>query len=331
MRKLISIAALLACTASWNAYAAPAEPSLPQDERIKLLPYDETDVYTITTKPGYQTNIEFGRGEEILTVSIGDRSFWQVVPSGNRMFIRPLNQDVSTNMTVITNRHSYQFDLKSLNSDDTSGNIYVAKFTYPDRKPSARGMMAPAPVTFTAPEPAPVPAPAATPSSMPFQPAVPPDAPAPAPVAASDASFSKAAPGSVKPPYTPPPCFPPECVPPGAKDWSPKQDEPARHAMPMSGPGITQPVGPNFNYTFSGPDELAPTQVYDDGKSTYITYRQNGEPLPNIYLIDQDGSEHPTTYYVKGGAMVVDYVSPRMALKSSSGTVYIYNELISPQ
>jgi len=119
MRKLISIAALLACTVSWdasligaalieNAWAADdMDPILSQqDSRIKLLPYDESDVYTITTRPGYQTNVVFGRGEEIQTISVGDRSFWQLIPAGNRLFIRPMNEDVSTNMTILTNRHS---------------------------------------------------------------------------------------------------------------------------------------------------------------------------------------------------------------------------------
>ena len=29
----------------------------------------------------------------------------------------------------------------------------------------------------------------------------------------------------------------------------------------------------NFNYTFSGPDEIAPVKVFDDGEFTYFEFR----------------------------------------------------------
>lgn len=347
MRTLISIATLLAYTASPVALISAAqaqslepqlmaEDSLPQDERIKIIPYDETDVYTITTKPGYQTNVVFGRGEEVITISVGDRSFWQIVPSGNRLFIRPMNEDVTTNMTVITNRHSYQFDLKSIGVNEDEGNIYVAKFTYPRKsRPSGpyhnmpAGMMPPA-------------QPMMLPQGAMMQPPVVPVAPAPGyqppaqqPTISLPPEQFAAAPGSVKPPYMPPPCVPPECIPPGAQENATQSLGTLRSAPPYvpaaTGPGISEPIAPNFNYTYSGPDDLSPLQVYDDGSSTYITYRQSDEPLPNIYMVDRAGNERPTTYYIKGGAMVVDSVAPQMALKSSSGTVYIYNELLDPQ
>lgn len=107
---------------------------LPVDGRIKLLKYDANDIYTVTTRVGYQTNIEFSTQEEIQTISVGDRSFWQIIPNGNRLFIRPMSEDVSTNMTVITSKRSYQFDLKSVDSK-TRRIIYVARFIYPEDRP----------------------------------------------------------------------------------------------------------------------------------------------------------------------------------------------------
>jgi len=104
------------------------------DKRIQIIPYDETTVYTVTTRYSYQTNIVFGPNEEIETISVGDRSPWQIIPSANRIFIRPMQEDALTNMTVLTNKHSYQFDLKSLAADKTEGNIYVAQFAYQDGK-----------------------------------------------------------------------------------------------------------------------------------------------------------------------------------------------------
>ena len=103
-----------------------------ENSRIRLLSYDETNVYVIRTKYGYQTNIVFSPQEEIQTISVGDRSLWQIIPAGNRLYIRPLTENITTNMTLITNKNSYEFDLKSVSRGNES-NIYVAKFEYPPK------------------------------------------------------------------------------------------------------------------------------------------------------------------------------------------------------
>jgi type IV secretion system protein VirB9 len=363
MRKLISIAALLACTASGIVYADEVEeglakksgssksasssaedsdgeegssksgkdgskeafinPGCPgpsfsnvpcvQDGRIKVLPYDETDVYTITTKPGYQTNVVFSRTEEIETISVGDRSFWQIIPAGNRMFIRPMDEDVTTNMTVITNLRSYQFDLTSIPADSKEGNIYVAKFVYPPKKPKTPPPGAPVsaiPAGLVAAQAAPQPTP---PTEAP--PATPWVAATPTPPSAN-----------LAPNLSPPPCLPPACKP--TEFYAPSGAAMASTATP-AGPGITQPVNPNFNYTYSGPDDISPLQVYDDGKSTYIMYR--AQPLPSVYLVDGNKQEQSVNYYVKDDYLVVDNVASEMVLKSNGRTVRIYNELLNPQ
>ena len=117
-----------------------------ENSRIKLLSYDESNVFVIRTKYGYQTNIVFSPQEEIQTISVGDRSLWQIIPAGNRLFIRPLTENITTNMTLITNKHSYEFDLKSVDNGNES-NIYVAKFVYPPKVEAT-------PVEAIAPQPA---------------------------------------------------------------------------------------------------------------------------------------------------------------------------------
>lgn len=317
------------------------------DRRIKLLMYDEADVYTITTRYGYQTNIVFAPQEEIELISVGDRSMWQIIPSGNRMFIRPMDEDVTTNMTVLTNKHSYQFDLKSVAGDKTTGNIYVAKFVYPDHKKDAPSFaapqysgvpaMAPAPAQMPAamaPAPEPVAPPvvqsAAPPGNSPFGvgPSVP-NAPAPGPAGSGSAPAPAAAQTSQ--------------LPPGA--WQPAPNEPAVAAAPQPAPATepvsvqapvqaaapqAQPVYPNYSYTYAGPDEQAPLQVYDDGKYTYLKYREVQKPLPEIFVVDRAGKESPVHYNVKGDFVVVDTVAGEIALKRGANTVYIYNEVLNP-
>jgi type IV secretion system protein VirB9 len=127
---------IAACLLLTSAPALAADfDDAPSDSRIRLLHYSESAIYTITTRVGYQTNVEFDKQEEISTISIGERSFWQIIPAGNRLFIRPLESNVATNMTIITNRRSYQFDLKSVGAKGGSDITYVARFSYPSAHP----------------------------------------------------------------------------------------------------------------------------------------------------------------------------------------------------
>lgn len=267
----------------WLPLPAAAEdmPDLPADSRIRILTYDETDVYTIVTKYGYQTNVVFGPSEEIQTISVGDRSLWQIIPSGNRLFIRPMEDNVITNMTVLTNRRSYNFDLKSV-GPDKDNNIYVAKFIYPDQKRRLSGIDDPMTEIMAAPAPMP--------------------AAAPAP-AAEPVKLTPAEPTA----YSPPP------------------------AKVVAGSGVAEPANPNYNYTFSGPDELAPVQVYDDGKSTYIKYKNPYQPLPNAYMIGPDGEEQLTTVYQRDKVMMIDAIASKWVLRNSNGAIVVYNEMLNPK
>ena len=51
---------------------ASAEIPITTDKRIKTYVYHASDVYLITISPGFQTSIEFGQGEQIQTISLGD-------------------------------------------------------------------------------------------------------------------------------------------------------------------------------------------------------------------------------------------------------------------
>ena len=133
MKHLISSLAFSLLVGSFAAHADL--PDLPVDGRIRILTYAPADVYTVPTKYGYQTSIVFASNEEITTVSVGDRSMWQIIPSGNRIFIRPMDDGLTTNMTVITNMREYNFDILSVEGEH-SNNLYVVQFRYPDKRAS---------------------------------------------------------------------------------------------------------------------------------------------------------------------------------------------------
>ncbi|WAT17544.1 TrbG/VirB9 family P-type conjugative transfer protein [Aurantiacibacter sp. MUD11] len=113
------------------ASAALATPASAQDPRLVERLYDPTQVVQINGKVNVQSTIQFGEGEVIENVAIGDSQSWQVTPNrrANLLFVKPLAPRASTNMTVVTNRHTYLFDLVA--SPNTRTPLYVLTFTYP--------------------------------------------------------------------------------------------------------------------------------------------------------------------------------------------------------
>jgi type IV secretion system protein VirB9 len=77
--------------------------------------------------------IEFEADERIQTVSIGDSIAWMINPSGNRLFLKPIEQNALTNMTVITDKRSYLFELHSEETKDIRDRdmVFTMRFIYP--------------------------------------------------------------------------------------------------------------------------------------------------------------------------------------------------------
>jgi len=351
--------------------AVPANvAAAPVDERIRQLAYNAGDVYTITTKYGYQTNIVFAPSEEIETISVGDKSVWQIIPSANRIFIRPMEEDSTTNMTVLTNRRSYQFDLKSLGPAVTEGNIYVATFVYPEdiiaaaqaaaaaeaaaaAQAQAQAAMLGLPMTNGVMNGAPPGA--SQPVGGEAMPAANSFTSAPAPGAIGGgvvAAAPVAAPAEPLPanvPFggpTPPPSDNPVPHPaaveravaevaPAAPTAVPVAQAPAAapEAMPVARPEssvVIPPENANYNYTYAGSDALAPLQVFDDGQFTYLKYA-TAQTLPDAYVLDPTGNVVVVPHQARGDYMVVEAVTPEMILKNGSGAIHVYNESLTPR
>ena len=111
-----------------------ASQPLSMDSRIKTYIYNPNDDYRMVVQHGFQSHIEFGNSEEIETISLGDTFAWQVSPIGRRLFIKPLEENMHTNMTVITTKRSYQFEIISVSADDVTDPLlaYVVRFYYPE-------------------------------------------------------------------------------------------------------------------------------------------------------------------------------------------------------
>ncbi len=230
---------------------------IPASNRIKILPYSASDVYTVPTKYGYQTSIVFEHSEEIKTVSVGDRSMWQIIPSANRIFIRPMDDDLATNMTVITNMREYNFDIKSVAEDQTN-NVYVIQFRYPDN------------------------------------------------ASKNDMTLND-----------------------GEMPSNPVAQKPSTPiTIPPMDTQRSQEL--NENYSYTGPDELAPMQVYDDGKNTYVIYNVMPTPTPKPIVTSTAGKSAMARHDVSGNKIIIHTVVSGFVLKSPKGKITVYNELFHP-
>lgn len=134
-QKLTGIAALLLLGVfSADVLAYVGGTPVATDSRIKTFVFNANDVYRLTTHYGYQLNIEFANDEQIETVSVGDRTGWNIVPGNNRLFVRAMEDKSHTNMTVVTDKRAYQFDLYSSQPGENGWDelVYVVRFYYPE-------------------------------------------------------------------------------------------------------------------------------------------------------------------------------------------------------
>lgn len=111
------------------AHAAKTPRSLAADDRVKQVPYDPNQVYEIVGTFGYQTSVEFASDEKVKVVSLGDTIAWQTVPYQNRLFLKPVEANAATNLTVITDKRTYYFTLTSARKQ--AGMTFLVRFVYP--------------------------------------------------------------------------------------------------------------------------------------------------------------------------------------------------------
>ena len=118
-----------------------AVPAHAEDPRLVEKLYDPTKVVRIDGRPNVQATIAFGEDEHIENVAIGDSQSWQVTPNkrANLLFVKPLSPTATTNMTVVTDRHTYLFDLVA---SPRAKPLYVLRFTYPEEPEEKQVQMA---------------------------------------------------------------------------------------------------------------------------------------------------------------------------------------------
>ncbi|KYH12720.1 type VI secretion protein [Neorickettsia sp. 179522] len=120
--------------------------AIEHDPRMRTLVYSQNAVFRVDTSYGYQSFIKFSEKEQIKTIALGNSVGWSVNPVGEKIFLRPLEKGLSTNMVVVTDKRTYVFDLFSASEDDekrrkVSEINYMVRFQYPDEVSSDASSM----------------------------------------------------------------------------------------------------------------------------------------------------------------------------------------------
>jgi type IV secretion system protein VirB9 len=133
---LLHLAALVLAAGQPVPTVAAGPSATPADPRVQVLTYAPDQVFRLGGAAGYQTNIEFAADETIENVAIGDSGAWQATANrrGDRLFVKPLQGGVGTNMTVVTNVRVYLFEL----TPSSDGIVpFTLRFRYPETQAAA--------------------------------------------------------------------------------------------------------------------------------------------------------------------------------------------------
>jgi type IV secretion system protein VirB9 len=137
-----------------------------RDGRITTRLFDASTIVSLHGRVGIQSTVAFAPEEHIENIAVGNSEAWQVTPNkrADLLFLKPTAASARTNMTVITDQHTYLFDLVSAPG---IAPVYMLRFTYPvPPRPLANPAVTPAsgsppPVVAVAPALASTPDPAA--------------------------------------------------------------------------------------------------------------------------------------------------------------------------
>lgn len=120
MKPLLPMLALLLAAGGSAAWADP---------RITTRTYEPAAVVVVHGAANVESTIAFADDEHIENVAVGDSAKWQVTPNkrANLLFLKPSGPRARSNMTVVTDRRTYLFDLVS----GGGAPVYMLRFAYP--------------------------------------------------------------------------------------------------------------------------------------------------------------------------------------------------------
>lgn len=111
---------------------------LGHDPRFKTFSFSPNTTYKILTVYDNPSYIEFEANEGVTTIMNPKKTAWQLVSSGNRLFIKPEESDADTSITVMTNKRIYFFEMYAKEPEGNFDPDYTFsfKFKYPSEEES---------------------------------------------------------------------------------------------------------------------------------------------------------------------------------------------------
>lgn len=131
-----------------RAYAAMAlalaltGQALAGDPRIREIAYTGDKVIRLVGHFGHQITIELPPDDRIESVALGDSAAWQATPNkrGNLLFLKPVDEGAATNMTIVSSRGFYAFELlarRRTEATPASEITYLLRIVEPVTAPDA--------------------------------------------------------------------------------------------------------------------------------------------------------------------------------------------------
>lgn len=101
------------------------------DARVKFFAYNADVVYTLPITVGMHTHIQLGADEVLIEKpKLGETVQWRVAGNEHNLYIKALQPNVVTSLTLVTDKRVYQFELVSTTL--AAKRVQKAYFNYPD-------------------------------------------------------------------------------------------------------------------------------------------------------------------------------------------------------
>lgn len=149
MNRTMNCLLLVACLLPAAASAEVTPPKGQFDPRVRVVDYNPLNVVKLRTFYGVSTHIQLAEGETVKDVAMGDAQAWKIKPRGNHIFIKPEGTHADTNMTIVSDRRTYQFVLavQPLSRKDPSAYsdtnlVYSLTFNYPEEEAAGKAIVA---------------------------------------------------------------------------------------------------------------------------------------------------------------------------------------------
>ncbi len=129
------LAVLLSLTSS-GAHALDLPVKSEKDHRVRYANYDDADVIQLDAVVGVATHIQLEPGETYVFHVFGDSSAYEFTHKLNHIFFKPVQEQADSNLTVITDRRAYNFQI-TYHDDRTAKALYKLVVRYPQTQAAA--------------------------------------------------------------------------------------------------------------------------------------------------------------------------------------------------